>query len=202
MSQDDRSRWDERYRSGAYADRSHPSTYLVEHKSLLLKLAGRRAADLACGRGRNTRYLAALGFEVDGFDVSPVGIDLAADDSRRHLSVEASARVSWFARDLLESALPDGAQYDLILMIRFVAPDLLADVVKKNLRSGGLLLVEEHLEWSGSEQITGPGSNRFRVAPGTLGMSIAGMQIIHSHEGLVTEPDGAQAAVARIIARR
>ena len=87
-------------------------------------------------------------------------------------------------------------------MIRFVAPDLLADIVKKNLRSGGLLLVEEHLEWSGSEQITGPGSNRFRVAPGTLGMSIAGMQIIHSHEGLVTEPDGAQAAVARIIARR
>jgi len=41
-----------------------------------------RAIDLACGDGRNARYLAETGWEVDAVDFSPVAIEVAssADD--------------------------------------------------------------------------------------------------------------------------
>src|SRR3970282_2133468 len=62
MSQAERLRWDERYRTGAYTDRKHPTALLAEWVS---QLAQGRALDVACGAGRNSLYLAANGWGVD-----------------------------------------------------------------------------------------------------------------------------------------
>src|SRR5436190_22453275 len=44
---------------------------LVDH---LHPEAGSRMLDVACGRGRHSKMLASLGFEVTGFDISPDSI--------------------------------------------------------------------------------------------------------------------------------
>ena len=71
MSDEDRQRWNERYREGAYQFREHPSAVLLDWQDAL---AGSTALDLACGRGRNTLYLATLGFDVHAIDVSDIAI--------------------------------------------------------------------------------------------------------------------------------
>src|SRR6476619_1337531 len=39
--------------------------------------AGSRILDVACGRGRHSRYLASLGYDVTGIDISPESIKYA-----------------------------------------------------------------------------------------------------------------------------
>ena len=75
MAQTDRQRWDARYRDGAYEQRVWPSAYLQQCVPLIAPTQlGVRALDIACGRGRNSLYLAQQGFAVDAVDVSSVAI--------------------------------------------------------------------------------------------------------------------------------
>ncbi len=46
---------------------------------------GARVLDAACGRGRHSRYLAELGFRVDGFDLSENSIDYAKEFENKQL---------------------------------------------------------------------------------------------------------------------
>lgn len=46
---------------------------------------GCRMVDVACGRGRHSRYLASLGFDVTGIDLSPGSIDFARQFENDHL---------------------------------------------------------------------------------------------------------------------
>lgn len=195
----DKTRWDVKYAAGEYAQRPHPSAYLQEHRQDLESSIGRRAADLACGRGRNSWYLASLGFDVDAYDVSSVGLSLASQADYGYADVPG--KIAWHERDLLTDGIPETARYDVVIMIRFVALNLLRGI-QQHLAHGGVVLVEEHMIYEGPEQIVGPRSERFRVAPGELVSAIDGLDTIDSFEGLVTDPDGDQAAVARIIARK
>ena len=207
MTESDQARWNARYQKGAYAQRSHPSAYLAAHRHLL-EVSGGSALDVACGRGRNSRYLANLGFTVDAFDVSDEGLRLAASDAELEHS-DVAARVRWQQRDLLAEPLLSAepqlqAKYDVIVMVRFVALELLHDIACL-MRPGGLLFVEQHLVYDGPVSVVGPGSTRFRVRPGVIAESIANQSTlsIQGHfEGLIDDPDGAKAAVARIIAQK
>jgi SAM-dependent methyltransferase len=61
-------------RAAAYAGLEFPGTYHLAYRDLpgLLGEAvpGARALDFGCGAGRSTRFLAALGFEAEGVDIS------------------------------------------------------------------------------------------------------------------------------------
>ena len=49
-----------------------------------------KALDIGMGQGRNSLFLAALGWEVTGFDISDVGVKLAkADAEKRGLKIDA-----------------------------------------------------------------------------------------------------------------
>ena len=111
---------------------------------------------------------------------------------------EASIR-NWVERDLLSDPTLPRLDYQLIVMVRFVAAELLTTLTA-HLRPGGYLLVEEHLRWP--EPVAGPGSDRFRVAPGELRSCTAGLDVVDTFEGTVTDPDGATSAVARIVAQK
>lgn len=69
-----------------YADRDRPAPFLVDapDENLVAWLADgrvrpRRALDLGCGNGRNARYLAAHGSDVDAIDLSPAAIAWARE---------------------------------------------------------------------------------------------------------------------------
>ena len=66
-------KWNKRYSARNIGQlKQRPSDWLVRHQPLLEKQPKGKALDIACGNGRNARFLANLGFEVDALDISDV----------------------------------------------------------------------------------------------------------------------------------
>lgn len=195
MTRLDRQKWDQRYTEGAYLHRRHPSDWLRRALEMagIESGRGRRALDLACGRGRNALYLAQLGFEVDAMDISPVGLAQAAASGH-----EQGLKVNWLEADLDLAFHPPGV-YDLIVMIRYVNLPLLQEL-RAHLRPGGWLVCEEHLQTE--EDVRGPQSEAFRLVPGALATACEGLQIHYLEEGIFEDPDGERVALARVLAQR
>lgn len=188
MSAADRDRWNARYADGAYESRRHPSPFLEQNAHLLP--ADGRALDLACGAGRNAIYLAHRGFDVDAVDISRVALQRGRADA-------GELPIRWIECDLDDGFEAD-ADYDLIVNIRYVNLPLVSALLE-SLRTGGVLVMEQHL--ATEADVIGPKNPAFRVEAGELGRVASGMVVEHLTEGLVEDPDGRPAALARLIAR-
>ncbi len=190
MSQKDREKWNTRYREGSYHARTHPSELL---EKWLPDVPLGRALDVAAGAGRNSLYLAAAGFEVDAIDISAEALArLQRDAKDRGLSINT------IERDLESDSLPKQS-YALIVMVRYTNGDLIPRLLAL-LEDGGVFLCEEHLETDAD--VVGPTDPAFRVRPNELAELAAGLEILQYTEGLVEDPDGRIAALARLVARK
>lgn len=75
---------------------------MVDHFLRALALpAGSRILDLACGKGRHSRYLAERGYEVTGLDISPQSIAYAQQFEHERLAfyqhdMRQSFRINYF----------------------------------------------------------------------------------------------------------
>ena len=201
----DRQRWDLRYREGAYSARYWPAAYLKQLVDAGVIAGTGSALDVACGRGRNSLFLADQGYRVDAVDVAPVAIAQGAN-----LALNLGMRINWQCRDLAHVRTPFKMRaYSLIVMIRFVAPELFPHLLQ-GLDADGLLVIEEHMRWQQTEALVGPTSQRFRVAPGEVLVQLrqTGFEfdVVDQFEGLVkeTKDDGTDgtAAVSRLCIRR
>jgi len=192
LSEQDREKWNSRYAAGAYAERREPSAIVLRALALTEPIPG-RALDVACGAGRNALHLAACGFTVDAMDISSEALQRARESARlRRLEVH------WLERDLSQPLeLP--AEYQLIVMVRYVNATLLGQLVRA-LAPGGVLVVEQHLRTDA--QVIGPRSPEFRVEPGALVGAVQELELVEALEGLTTDPDGRTVALASVIARR
>ena len=189
MSDADRLKWDQRYREGAYQTRQHPSAFL-EQCARSLPPPG-RALDLACGIGRNAMFLAGLGFAVDAVDISREALAIASARA-------AELPIRWLEHDLDRGFEPE-VSYDVVVNIRFVNLPLLASLMAA-LRPNGALVVEQHLALPDVDVI-GPKNPAFRVAPGELARIAAPLTIERLEEAVFQDPDGREAALARLFAR-
>jgi SAM-dependent methyltransferase len=191
VSSAERDKWDARYRDGAYEGRSHPTALLA---TWLPRLPRGRALDVACGAGRNALFLAANGYDVTALDISQVGLDRG-----RRAAEQRGLSVEWLCTDLddPDRALPAG-RFDVIVWARYVHKTLMPYLIAR-LATGGALLCEQHL--TTNDPVAGPTSPTFRLAPGELARSAAGLHIEHSYEGLVVDPDGRSVALAQLIGR-
>ena len=190
MSTADREKWDERYRLGAYEDRTHPSAWLEQ---CVPDVAVGRALDVPCGAGRNALFLASRGFSVTGIDISAIALARAEATARsRRLSIE------WIQRDLDTGHGVTGT-FELIAVIHYVDLDLMRDLVDL-LAPGGHLIVELHL--ATDQPVAGPQDPAFRVAPGALRDAAGHLDILSYSEEIVTDPDGRTVALARLAARQ
>ena len=68
----DAAAWDERYAATALVWSAGPNQFV---ESELASLPPGRALDLACGEGRNARWLAERGWQVTAIDWSEVAVD-------------------------------------------------------------------------------------------------------------------------------
>lgn len=195
MSEADREKWDERYRAGAYADRTHPTALLRRHVGAFPR---GRALDVACGAGRNALFLAESGFDVDALDISPAALDRA-----RESAAARGLGVDWIAGDLEAGIAPyvaENARYALIVMVRYVNMALIPELVRL-LADDGVLLVEEHLQ-TDEPEVAGPTNPAFRVAPNVLLHAARDLRVLLYREGIVIDPDGRKSALAQLIACR
>jgi SAM-dependent methyltransferase len=200
MSNDDRERWNRRYREGAYLGRTHPSAWLVESLARLPAPSdGARALDLACGRGRNALYLARQGWVVRAVDISAVALE-----ALREAAEAEDLRVTCGEWDLEASPgdaagiTPDGPA-QLALVIRYANLPLIR-AMKDLLCPGGVLIAEMHRVTE--QDVAGPGGTRFRVEPEELLAAACDLDILHAEDGHYGDPDGKTVALARLVAQR
>ena len=199
LSQADKERWDSRYLGGAYETRRRPSTLLVQWlERLEFSASERKALDLACGAGRNALYLARRGWQVDAVDISTVALERlgAAATAERlpvnciHLDLDSAAMaVQGFS----------GQSYDLAVMMRYTDLALVRSLPPA-VSMGGYVIVEKHMETEAV--VAGPRNSRFRVATGALRRAADKFEVVHYHEGIVTDPDGRDVALAQLVGRR
>ena len=151
-----------------------------------------RALDVACGAGRNPLFLAQAGYRVDAIDISPVGLNMA-----RNKATDQGLSINWIEQDL-DRPYPFDTDYDLIVVMWYVNPDLITRLCDC-LAPGGYLLCEEQLITD--QEVIGPISSNFRVAPGVLREAVSGHEVLLYEESVEPMPEGGQVASARVVVK-
>jgi 2-polyprenyl-3-methyl-5-hydroxy-6-metoxy-1,4-benzoquinol methylase len=171
VSDDDRVRWDERYagRGIVPVDAVGPPPVFAVFEDVFPTEG--YALDLACGRGAASVWLARRGMDVWGVDVSSVAVSQARELARRG---GVGDRCRFDVADL-DAGLPTGPPVNVIVCQRF-RDRRLDEAVVDRLAPGGLLAVSALSEVGAS-----PGC--FRVAPGELPASFAGLNVLAAGEG-------------------
>lgn len=186
MSNYDRVHWDTRYAS-AIPDMT-PSPLVVEFTPA--PRAPQRALDVACGAGRNTLYLASLGYTVDAADISAVALDVLTREAQARGLTD---RVRGLAVDLDEWR-PEPAAYALVVQIAFFDPHLLPFVLAAVAPSGTLILEA----FNPRRLETRPGFNPSHlIERGAMLKALAGWTILHHDEAAGERGDRTQ-----VVARR
>ena len=88
--------WDERYRAASFPYGTEPSRTTAFAIDAFHEHGARRVLVAGCGSGRHVLAFATAGFDVVGFDVSPVAVTLA----RESLAM-ANLRATIEVRDVL-----------------------------------------------------------------------------------------------------
>ena len=151
-----------------------------------------RALDVACGAGRNALFLAQAGYRVDAIDISPVGLNMA-----RNKATDQGLSINWIEQDL-DQVYQFDTDYNLILVMWFVNLELITRLCDC-LAPGGYLLCEEHLITD--QEVIGPNSPNFRVAPGDLLKAVSGLDVLMYQESIVITAEGEPVASASVVAK-
>lgn len=171
------------------ADRPDPPSGFVEAwvGRLAAAHAGRRALDVATGRGRHAAILARAGYRTFAIDRA-FGV---LSETRRRLAAHGLHLSAWCG-DLTMGPLPPGA-FDLIVVTRYLQRDL-CPAIADALAPGGTLLYETFIE--AQRQLgRGPTSPEHLLASGELRDRFAQLECVFYEEA------GAPEAVARLVAR-
>lgn len=183
--EEDRLRWDERYTDRPLAEPSAPVAVTASGEVLSLIPSSGRAADIACGAGGQTLWLAERGLVVAAFDVSPVAIEMT---TRAAEAAGLGERVTARVHDL-DEGLPAGlAALDVLVCQRYRAPELYGSMLGA-LAPGGIAVVTV-LSAVGVDVAAGP----FHAPPGELvdAFRDAPADVIYHHEA-----EGQASIVAR-----
>ena len=113
-----------------------PAQFLAENVDLL---PGGRVLDIAMGAGRNAIYLAKMGFEVEGIDISPEAITVALESAEEG-GVMIKAQVADLEKDFYIKA----EAYDVIICFNYLQHSLILQI-KRGLRLGGMIVYETYI---------------------------------------------------------
>lgn len=172
----DRERWDERYAGRPLADASPPDAVAGDAALLSLVPTAGRAADIACGAGAQTLWLAQRGLSVVAFDVSPAAVELT---ERAAAASGLDGRVTARVHDLDDGLPSDVGDLDVLVCQRFRSPALYGAFVDVLAPGGVAMITVLSLVGTDSRQGT------YRAGPGELTAAFAGspVDVLHHHEG-------------------
>lgn len=128
--------WDAKHRAQRRTTASEPDAFVVRALDRLGRGDGRRALDLAAGRGRHALELARRGYAVTAVDSSAEALEQLAAHARSE-----DLRVARRRRDLESEAWSKGlSPVDLIVVVNYLDRALFAQLPAL-LRPGGRVLV-------------------------------------------------------------
>ncbi|MFQ5674121.1 MAG: class I SAM-dependent methyltransferase [Nitrospinales bacterium] len=147
MSAKDKEKWDKKYACPDHQINPEPGEWLTTNADLLPGKG--KALDIAMGEGRNAVYLASLGYDVLGIDISE-----AAMQNALALAERKNVKIKALAADLDHYKFDDSG-FDLILCFNFLDRSLFPEI-RKALLPGGLLFFEtfnvDYLKYSRFKQ--------------------------------------------------
>ncbi|WP_353047817.1 class I SAM-dependent methyltransferase [Exiguobacterium sp. s22] len=133
------SKWDERFSSEEYVYGTEPNEFLREWVTSH-QPERKRVLAIAEGEGRNAVWLATLGYEVEMWDASKVGLEKA-----KRLATSQNVSLQTKQIDLNEADWPNEA-YDMVICIFGHFPPPVREKVfagiQKTLRPDGFFLTE------------------------------------------------------------
>ncbi len=184
MAENDKLLWDAKYTSDPLL--SSPSALLIKYAKLAL---GNRALDIACGMGRNSRYLASIGFEVDALDISSVAIT----------SLQNIPHIHPLEVDFDHYEIPKN-RYDLIICTNFLMRKLFVGMTE-GLRRDGVLFIETFCFHPNNQNT--PSNPLFLLQPGELKSAFSDpLEIIELHEFWDEDLKGKSAFKNAMIAKK
>jgi len=189
---DDRERWNEKYSTDDEFEL--PEDPIPELARRIDALPDGRALDVATGTGRNARFVASHGYDVDAVDVSDEALDRAAAAAER----EGVDGVTWIRSDIDDFGFEPSA-YDVITVSFFAALEHLPEL-KEALAPGGVLIYEHHLRSSDPVDL-GPSSDRYRYRSNDLLRACLDLTILTYRERIRTDDEGRTQAVATLVGR-
>ena len=146
--------WDERYAATELVWSAGPNQFVEQ---AIADLPPGRALDLACGEGRDARWLAERGWHVTAMDFSPVAIE----KGRRladQMAEQVADRIDWQVGDARTAQLP--ADLDLVVIAYLQIPAAERATVMRRafdaLAPGGRLFVIGHDTTNLTEGTGGP----------------------------------------------
>lgn len=152
----DHTAWDERYAAAELVWSAEPNRFVREEVE---KLPPGHALDLAAGEGRNSLWMASVGWRVTAVDFSAVAIDKGRQLAARLADPDAASRLDWVVADVLTYE-PDEATFDLAVLCYLQVPKpervtVLARAAAA-LAPGGILLVVGHARTNLTDGTGGP----------------------------------------------
>lgn len=164
-----------------------PSPWLETHAGYIR--AQGSVLDVAAGRGRNARWLAQQGFQVEAVD----------RDEEALRSMCGIDGISLTVADLEQGGWPyEGRRFDAIVVCRYLHRPLFPRLIA-SLADGGVLIYETFMQ--GQEAYGGPSNPEFLLKPDELlQVFCADLEILAFEQGLQTSP--APCMLQRIVCRR
>ncbi|WP_305909939.1 methyltransferase domain-containing protein [Methylomarinum sp. Ch1-1] len=162
-------KWDAIYRQNNRLPR--PAEVLSENAFLLPKQGA--ALDLACGLGGNALFLAERGLRVQGWDISPIALQVLQRQAElKGLNIQTQAV------DLRPDSLPENA-FDVIVISRFLDRTL-CDAIIASLKSGGLLFYQTYTVDKLTSQ--GPNNPAYLLQRNELPKLFASLALVYYRE--------------------
>ena len=164
-----------------------PAQFLVENTELLPK---GRALDVAMGAGHNAIYLATMGFEVEGVDISPEAVSSALERARK-----SGVTVRTQVADLEKEYHIEKGAYEVIICFKYLQRSLIPQI-KDGLRTGGMVVYETFIV--DQARFGKPKNPDYLLRHNELLDMFRDFRCLRYREGIVEGPE----AVASIIAER
>ncbi|WP_443631622.1 class I SAM-dependent methyltransferase [Candidatus Njordibacter sp. Uisw_056] len=131
--------WDQRYANKDYLFGTEPNEFLQDNVALL---RSKKVLCLADGEGRNSVYLAGLGYDVTAVDSSKVGLEKA-----QQLAKAKGVTITTVHADLADYDLGTEQWNGIVSIFCHLPPQLRQELHKKiypALITGGVLLLEAY----------------------------------------------------------
>ncbi len=184
MAKSDKTRWDERY-----INRPYPIEVVKIVEDFYPLVQGKDTLEIACGKGRNARFLAAQGFKIDAYDISSVAIK----------TLQGLENINAKEIDLDDINLGKD-QYDLIVCTYYLDRSLFPKIYE-SLKEGGIFIFETYVYHEENENA--PSQKRFLLQEGELVTQFNTLyEILHLQEKWGTNILGSKVLIGSIVGKK
>jgi cyclopropane fatty-acyl-phospholipid synthase-like methyltransferase len=200
---DSREFWNKRFAADEYIFGRDANVFLQSQRALFKP--GMRVLDVATGEGRNAVWLAQVGCDVLGIDISPLGLAKA-----RRFAADSGVTVGFEEADVRAWPWPP-QRFDAVvsIFIQFAGPGERAAVfagMRETLRPGGIVVIQGYTPRQIEFKTGGPPQVEHMYTRALLEEAFAGFEFVHlrEHESDLSEGNKhvGRSALIDLVARK